>query len=113
MATVIKHTKENVRNPLSMLNTVGSELEQIFMLNGISDGGKQMSIKDLPSKEELSERQINKACEILGRDDNFKIFLTNFQNDYKSEKEKCRVEYAQSKKNFTKLKKSLSCLKMN
>ena len=55
MATVIKHTKENVRNPLSMLNTVGSELEQIFTLNGISDGGKQMSIKDLPSKEEFSE----------------------------------------------------------
>lgn len=111
MATVIKHTKENVRNPLSMLNTVGSELEHIFTLNGISDGGKRMSIKDLPSKEELSERQIDKACEILGRDDNFKIFLINFQNDYKSEKKKCRVEYAQSKKNFTKLKEITFLLK--
>lgn len=111
MATVIKHTKENVRNPLSMLNTVGSELEHIFLLNGIDDGGKRLSIKDLSKKEELSDRQLNKACEILGRGDSFKTFLINFQSDYKIEKEKCKEAYNLSKKNFTKLKDILFLLR--
>ena len=103
MCTVIIQ-KENVRNPLRSLNTVGSELLNIFLSNGIVDGEQRMGIRNLNAKESLSEKQIKKACDILMLGNELASFLVSFQNDYAEEKIKCNCAYHNSKKNFTKLK---------
>jgi hypothetical protein len=110
METVVKK-KENVRNPMDLLNTIGSELLEIFELNCIKDGEARLGIKNLAEKEKLSEKQIDKVCEILGRGDEMKEFIRSFQNNYADLKAKAKVSYNQSKKNFTKLKNILPLLR--
>lgn len=111
MENTVACRKPNVLNPLTFFNTVGTELDGIFRAHGIEDGSRRMGVRNLPGKEMLSERLIDKACAILGQDDTLRNFLRDFQSDYMREKERCRVAYARSKKNFTRLKNILFLLK--
>lgn len=105
--------KEDVLNSLSMFNTVGQELENIFNAHGIDkkQAAKLMECEDLPSKEKLTDKQRTKACEILGKGDELKMFLKNFQEDYLEEKAKCLASYKNSKKSFNKLKNIIPLLR--
>ena len=110
MDAIVKK-KENVCNPMDLMNTIGRELQEIFELSSIKDGETRLGIKDLASKERLNDRQIDKVCEILGRGDEMKDFIKSFQDNYELQKAKAKESYAQSKKNFTKLKKVLPLLR--
>lgn len=111
MATTNEICKEAVRNPLSMFNTVGQELVDIFAAHNIHDAEKRMSVKDLIQKECLTSKQINKACDILGMGDELRNFLTGFQEEYEIDKAKCMAQYKESKKKYTKLKGILPLLR--
>jgi len=103
--------KVNVSNPMDLMNTIGRELLDIFELSSIKDGETRLGIKNLASKERLSDKQINKVCVFLGRGDEMKDFIRSFQDNYGIQKAKAKESYAQSKKNFTKLKKVLPLLR--
>lgn len=111
MATTNEICKVGVRNPLSMFNTVGQELMDIFTAHNIDDAEKRMSIKRLSEKERLTPKQIDKACEILGMGDELRNFLIGFQEEYSLDKAKCMAQHKKSKKNFTKLRGILPLLK--
>lgn len=111
MATKNQICKVGVQNSLSMFNTVGQELQDILLANGIDDAGKQMGIKNLPQKERLTDRQIDKACRITGMGDDLKRFLVNFQEEYEKDKAKCMARYKAACKNFTRLRKILPLLR--
>lgn len=111
MATNDKICKVDVLNPLSMFNTVGKELEEIFLSRGITDASLRMGIKDLSGKEKLTDKQIEKAKDLLEMDDEFCKYLHKFQEDYQLEKEKCKASYKEAKKNFTRLKNILPLLR--
>lgn len=110
MDAIVKK-KENVCNPMELMNTIGRELQVIFELSSIKDGEARLGIKDLASKEKLSEKQIDKVCEILNRGDEMREFIRSFQTNYAEQKAKAKESYKQSKKNFTKLKKILPLLR--
>ena len=74
MDAIVKK-KENVCNPMDLMNTIGRELQEIFELSSIKDGETRLGIKDLASKERLNDRQIDKVCEILGRGDEMKDLI--------------------------------------
>lgn len=111
MATNDKICKVDVLNPLSMFNTVGKELEEIFLSRGVTDASLRMGIKDLAGKEKLTDKQIEKAKDLLEMDDEFCKYLHKFQEDYQLEKEKCKASYKEAKKNFTRLKDILPLLR--
>lgn len=111
MATSEKICKVDVLNPLSMFNTVGKELEEIFASRGIVDASQKMGISNLSEKEKLTDIQIKKAKELLGMDDDFIRFIHDFQEDYKLEKIRCQANYKEAKKTFTKLKEILPLLR--
>lgn len=110
MDTIVK-MKENVCNPMELMNTIGRELQEIFELSSIKDGETRLGIKNLASKERLSDKQIDKVCEILDRGDEMREFIKSFQDNYEKQKAKAKVSFNQSKKNFTKLKKVLPLLR--
>ena len=110
MDAIVKK-KKNVCNPMDLMNTIGRELQEIFELSSIKDGESRLGIKDLASKERLNKKQIDKVCEILGRGDEMKDFIRSFQDNYELQKAKAKESYAQSKKNFTKLKMVLPLLR--
>ncbi len=109
--TAIVKEKENVCNPMDLMNTIGRELVDIFELSSIKDGEARLGIKNLASKERLTEKQIDKVCEILGRGDEMRYFIRSFQDNYVEQKAKAIESYKQSKKNFTKLKNILPLLR--
>lgn len=111
MATTNKICKADVKDSLSMFNTVGQELNNIFMAHGINDASERLGIKNLSRKEILSEAQIRKACQLLNVGEELKNFLLNFQIEYQEDKNKCQARYRESKKNFTRLKEMLPLLK--
>lgn len=111
MATNDEICKVDVLNPLSMFNTVGKELEDIFISRGMTDASQRMGIKDLSKKEKLTDKQIEKARELLDMDGEFCTYLHKFQEDYQQEKEKCKVSYREARKNFTRLKNILPLLR--
>lgn len=111
MATNDEICKVDVLNPLSMFNTVGKELNEIFQSRGVIDASLKMGIKDLPEKERLTDKQIEKARKLLEMDDEFCTYLRNFQEDYQLEKKRCNASYKEAKKNFTKLKDILPLLR--
>lgn len=110
MNTIVK-VKENVSNPLELMNTIGQELQEIFELSSIKDGEARLGIDNLAAKERLTEKQIDKVCEILGRGDEMRDFIRSFQDNYEVQKAKAQESYKKSKKNFTKLKKILPLLR--
>ena len=65
----------------------------------------------MAAKERLTEKQIDKVCEILGRGDEMRDFIRSFQDNYEVQKAKAQESYKKSKKNFTKLKKILPLLR--
>lgn len=58
--------KPSVLNPLTLRNRVGEELADMFEARGIDNFEELISVKNLRSKEELSEKAIRKAADILG-----------------------------------------------
>lgn len=111
MATTNQICKVGVKNSLSMFNTVGQELESIFMTHGIHDAAKRMGIKNLSGKEILTDSQIEKACKLLNIGKELKSFLVNFQEEYQKDKIKCQIRYQEAKRNYTRLKNILPLLK--
>ena len=99
-----------VLNPLTLRNTVGGELADIFEARGIKNFEELIGIKDLRSKEKLSNKALRKAAEILG-DSNVCEYLVNFQKEYLEEKPRYMANYNQAKKTYTKLKKVLPLLR--
>ncbi len=111
MATKNKICKVDVIDPLSMLNTVGQELIDIFTAHNVDNAETKMSVKNLSQKERLTSREIDRACEILGAGNELRTFLKGFQKNYLKDKIKCIASYKTSKKNFTKLKGVIPLLK--
>ena len=99
-----------VLNPLTLRNTVGGELADIFEARGIKNFEELIGIKDLRSKEQLSNKALRKAAEILD-DSNVCEYLADFQKEYLEEKPRYVANYNQAKKTYTKLKKVLPLLR--
>ena len=64
-----------VLNPLTLRNTVGGELADIFEARGIKNFEELIGIKDLRSKEKLSNKASRKAAEILSDSNVLNIWL--------------------------------------
>lgn len=99
--------KPNVTNPLTLRNTVGAELADIFDARGMVRYEDALGVTNLRSKEKLSKSTIRKAIALLGADDFLYDILKKFQEDYLAEKSKCVESFKEAKKNFTKLKNAL------
>ena len=99
-----------VLNPLTLRNTVGGELADMFEARGIENFEKLIGVKELRRKERLSDNVLRKAAEILDSPDVVK-YLTDFQKEYLEEKPRYMANYAQAKKTYTKLKKVLPLLR--
>lgn len=101
--------KAEVLNPLTMLHTVGQELESVFEAHDLN--AKEMGIADLASKEKLTKKQIEKACTLLKLDAVFADYLISFQNDYSVKKQLCKAKFSEAKSNYRKLKQVMPLLK--
>ena len=99
-----------VLNPLSLRNTVGGELADIFEARGIKDFENLIGVEDLRAKERLSNKILKKASEIL-EDETLIEELSEFQARYLEEKPMYMSNFAQAKKTYTKLKKVLPLLR--
>lgn len=102
--------KVNVINPLTLLNTIGQEVENIFTVHG-KNAIDFMPIDKLRAKVRFSEREIGRLCEKLGMGDELATFIRNFQADYVKEKKKASISFKESKKAFTKLRNILPLLR--
>ena len=102
--------KTPVLNPLTLRNTVGGELADIFEASGIENFEELIGIKELRNKERLSDKTLRKVSEILG-DSSTSKYLSDFQKDYLDEKPRYMANYNQAKKTYTKLKKVLPLLR--
>lgn len=103
--------KENVTNPIVLLNTVGKEVYEIVTTRGYPDVEATLGIKNLCQLEKLSDKQLNIICNALNADEDFRGYLISFQDNYLKEKAKGQESFKQSKKNFTKLKVVLPLLR--
>jgi len=99
-----------VLNPLTLRNTVGGELADIFEARGIDNFEELIGVKGLKSKERLSGKVLKKASDLLGAPELVE-YLTEFQKEYLEEKPRYMANYAQAKKAYTKLKKVLPLLR--
>lgn len=99
-----------VLNPLSLRNTVGGELADIFEARGIVDYENIIGVKNLRTKERLSDKILKKASDILN-DNSLAEELSAFQAIYIKEKPVYMANYSQAKKAYTKLKKVLPLLR--
>lgn len=102
--------KVNVINPLTLLNTIGQEVENIFTVQG-KNAIDFMPIDKLRAKVKFSEREILRLCEKLGMGDELATFIRNYQEDYAEEKKKASISFKESKKAFTILKNILPLLR--
>lgn len=99
-----------VLNPLTLRNTVGGELADIFEARGIDNFEPLVGVKDLRSKERLSQKVLDKAAKILEAP-YIVDYLIHFQEEYLDEKPRYIANYKQAKKTYTKLKKVLPLLR--
>lgn len=95
--------KVNVANPLDMLNTVGEEIEKIFIAKG-KDAAELLPIEKLRAKTKFTEKEIERICELLESGDELGIFIRNFQTDYENEIVRGKAAYKKAKNAFTKLR---------
>lgn len=102
--------KVNVKNPLSLLNTIGQEVENIFAAQG-KDVIDFMPLDKLRAKTNFSEREIVRLRDLLGLGNELTSFIHSYQEDYAKEKKKASVSFKASKKSFTKLKSVLPLLR--
>lgn len=107
---MITSEKISVLNPFALRNTVGGELADIFEARGIERYEEKMGVSDLRKKERLSKRLIEKASKILGIPA-LSEMLTNFQEDYLTEKPRCMEKYKAALKLYGKLKGVLPLLR--
>lgn len=104
------HEKIPVLNPLSLRNTVGAELAEIFEARGKYDYNAALGIENLREKERLSKSVLKKASGLLG-DNNLFEELSEFQSRYLREKPMYIENFRQAKKTYSKLKKVLPLLR--
>ena len=102
--------KVDVCNPLELLNTVGQEVENVFIVPG-KDAAGFMPVTELRVKTKFSEKEISEICDFLETDDDFAVFIRLYQADYAIEKAKAAASYKKSKKAFNKLKGILPLLR--
>lgn len=102
--------KITVLNPLTLRNTVGGELADMFESKGILDYERLIGIRNLKTKEKLSDKVLNKASEILGSP-GISSYLSAFQKEYLEEKPQYKKNYLEAKKTYNKLKKVLPLLR--
>ena len=105
------NNKENVTNPIVLLNTVGQEVYEIATIQGYSDVETTLGIKNLVQIDKLNNKQLKSIVATLGGDDELRQYLVAFQENYLREKAKGQEAYKKSKKNFTKLKVVLPLLR--
>ena len=105
--------KENVINPIALLNTVGQEVYEIVTNKGYTDVDidTKLGIKNLRSLEKLTNKQRTKIATFLNEGEDFCNYLLTFQEKYLHEKAKGKEAFKLSKKNFTKLKPILPLLR--
>lgn len=99
-----------VLDPLTLRNTVGGELADIFEARGIENFEELIGIKNLRSKERLSGKTLRKASGILDNPD-ICNYLTDFQREYLEEKPRYVENYRQAKKTYSKMKDMLPLLR--
>ena len=99
-----------VLDPLTLRNTVGGELADIFEARGIENFEALIGVEGLRSKERLSKLVLKRAAEVLDSPDLIK-YLTDFQEEYLEEKPRYKANYLHAKKTYTKLKKVLPLLR--
>lgn len=97
--------KQNVLNPITLLNPVGVELAYIFDSHGIHDYESALGIKDLISKEKLTNAARKKAAEVLKIPELY-VYLTRLQDVYREAKKKYQASesYKTAKQNYNSLK---------
>ncbi len=99
-----------VLNPLTLRNTVGEELADMFEARGFEDYEKLLGVEELRSKERLPKRILKKASEILESPETID-YLETFQKRYLEEKPRYRSEYLRAKRIYNRLKNVLPLLR--
>lgn len=99
-----------VLNPLTLRNTVGGELADMFEVRGIGNYEDLIGLTELKRRERLPEKVMRKAAEILAMPDAVE-YLTGFQKEYLEEKPRYTANYIQAKKIYNKLKNVLPLLR--
>lgn len=102
--------KISVLDPLTLRNTVGGELADIFKARGIENFEERIGINNLRTKERLSNNVLKKASEILEAPGLPEV-LSLFQKEYLQEKPRYQSSYRQAKKAYSKLKNILPLLR--
>ena len=101
--------KPEVYNPVLSLRTVGQELEEAFAAQNKNTA--LLGISNLSTKTKLSDKQMQKACKLLGVDDFFIGVLKSIQKEYQEKEPKYKASYKEALQNFRKFKKVLPLLR--
>jgi hypothetical protein len=101
--------KCEVLNSLTLFNTVGAELVEIFEAHGIHNYEDLLKVKNLEKKETLSPSLRDKAAKIV-KSDSLQGFLERFENNYLKKRAECNEAHKKAKENFRKLKGVLPLL---
>lgn len=102
--------KISVMNPLSLRNTIGAELVEMFDANNVVDYETKLGVKNLKLKEKLSDKTLIRAADILGNKDLY-AYLYDFQSRYLSEKPVYKKNYEKAKRAYKRLKNVLPMLR--
>lgn len=100
--------KVAVLNSISMVNTVGQELYEIFLAQDKDIG--LMEIENVQERKRLSKTEMLRATRILEFDSFFVDFLSSFQDEYKQEEIKSEEQYRISMSIYRQVKRVLPVL---
>jgi len=99
-------TKTEVVNPITLFNTIGAELHDIFSSNNISiDNLCKLGIdpKELDSKTKFTKHQIKEIVSITGINE-IEDYLNRFQHEYLISKAKAELDYKKNLAIYRKVK---------
>lgn len=109
MAQMILKEKVDVQDPVLLLTTVGQEVADLYTQMG--KDVTALGVKNLSSKEKLTEKQLNKVRMQLGLGDSFVTAMTAFQDEYARQKDEAKIALKRSKENYKRLKGVVPLLK--
>lgn len=107
------NTKIEVFNSLSLLNTVGQEIEYILDLHNKDKVAflKFMNWPDFKSRTKLKVTELKQVNNYLSLDCSVIPFLKEFQNNYKEQSAKAIANFKKSKKEYKILKDAIPLLR--
>lgn len=104
--------KEEVFNPMSLINSIGSEIEEILEIHELDkrELGNKLGWSDFASKISLNKKELEIITNYICIDDDFNTYLIKFQKEYFKNKEIINKSYKIHKSSFRELNSMLPML---